>query len=95
MTLGDESLEREVLAMFSAQSARLIGTFAALPAEAGELAHTLKGSARAIGAFAVADAADALESVLANGEDPTEALAELTDAVTQARAAIDAQLRWS
>jgi HPt (histidine-containing phosphotransfer) domain-containing protein len=94
MTLGDESLEREVLAMFSAQSARLIGTLAALP-EARELAHTLKGSARAIGAFAVADAADALESVLANGEDPTEALAELTDAVTQARTAIDAQLRRS
>ena len=65
MTLGDESLEREVLAMFSAQTARLIGTLAALPAEAGELAHTLKGSARAIGAFAVADAADALESALA------------------------------
>ena len=95
MTLGDESLEREVLAMFSAQSARLIGTLGALPAEAGELAHTLKGSARAIGAFAVADAADALESVLANGEDPREALAELTDAVTQARAAIDAQPRRS
>ena len=93
MTLGDESLEREVLAMFSAQSARLIGTLAALPAETGELAHTLKGSARAVGAFAVADAADALESVRANGEDPTEALAELADAVTQARAAIDAQLR--
>ena len=95
MTLGDESLEREVLAMFSAQSARLIGMLAVLPAEAGELAHTLKGSARAIGAFAVADAADALESVLANGEDPTEALAELADAVTQACAAIDAQLRRS
>jgi HPt (histidine-containing phosphotransfer) domain-containing protein len=95
MTLGDESLEREVLAMFSAQSARLIGTLAALPADAGGLAHTLKGSARAIGAFAVADAADALESVLANGEDPMEALAELTDAVTQARTAIEAQLRWS
>ena len=95
MTLGDDSLEREVLAMFSAQSARLIGTLAALPAEAGELAHTLKGSARAVGAFAVADAADALESVLAHGEDPTEALAELADAVTQARTAIDAQLRRS
>jgi HPt (histidine-containing phosphotransfer) domain-containing protein len=95
MTLGDESLEREVLAMFSSQSARLIGTLAALPAEAGELAHTLKGSARAIGAFAVADAADALESALANREDPSQALAELNDAVAQARRAIDAQLRRS
>ena len=51
MTLGDAGLEREVLAMFSAQAARLIGTLAALPADAGALAHTLKGSARAIGAF--------------------------------------------
>ena len=95
MTLGDAGLEREVLAMFSAQAASLVGALAALPADAGALAHTLKGSARAIGAFGVADAADALESVLAHGEDPTEALAELADAVTQARTAIDAQLRRS
>src|SRR5277367_1271306 len=68
MTLGDESLEREVLAMFSAQSVSLIGALAALPAEARALVHTLKGSARAIGAFAVADAAAALETALRNGD---------------------------
>jgi HPt (histidine-containing phosphotransfer) domain-containing protein len=95
MTLGDESLEREVLAMFAAQSARLIGALAALPAEAGELAHALKGSARAVGAFAVADAAAALETALTNGDDPADALAELNDAVAQARAAIDALLHRS
>jgi HPt (histidine-containing phosphotransfer) domain-containing protein len=95
MTLGDESLEREVLAMFSAQSVSLIGALAVLPAEARELVHTLKGSARAVGAFAVADAAAALEAALTNSGDPTEALAELKDAVAQARAAIDALLRRS
>jgi HPt (histidine-containing phosphotransfer) domain-containing protein len=95
MTLGDECLESEVLAMFAVQSERLIGALAALPEEAGELAHTLKGSARAIGAFAVANAAAALETALADGADPTEALAELTDAVAQARTAIDALLRRS
>jgi HPt (histidine-containing phosphotransfer) domain-containing protein len=95
MTLGDESLEREVLAMFSAQSVSLIGALAALPREAGELVHTLQGSARAIGAFAVADAAVVLETALANGDDPVEALAELKDAVAQARNAIDALLRRS
>ena len=95
MTLGDEGLEREVLAMFSAQSARLIGTLATLPEKAGELAHTLKGSARAVGAFAVAEAAAAVETALQNGEDPTRALCELGDAVAQARAAIDALLRRS
>ena len=57
MTLGDAGLEREVLAMFAAQAVSLIGTLATLPPDAGALAHTLKGSARAIGAFAVADAA--------------------------------------
>ena len=47
MTLGDAGLEQEVLAMFSAQSAKLLGELASLPAEALAIAHTLKGSARA------------------------------------------------
>ena len=93
MTLGDERLEREVLTMFSAQSVHLIGTLAALPAEARELVHTLKGSARAIGAVAVADAAACLEAAMINGDDPREALAELCEAVEQARTAIDLLLR--
>src|SRR5882757_1523625 len=88
MTLGDAGLEREVLAMFSAQAASLIGTLATLPSDAGALAHTLKGSARAIGAFGVADAAGHLEAAIQNGDDPSEALTELNDAVAQARTAI-------
>ena len=95
MTLGDAGLEREVLAMFSAQTVSLIGALAALPPEAGALAHTLKGSARAIGAFAVADAAARLEEAMREGDDPVEALAGLNDAVTEARAAVDAILRRS
>ena len=95
MTLGDASLEREVLAMFSAQAARLIGALAALPPEAGALAHTLKGSARAIGAFAVADAAADLESAMQNGDDPSDALAQLDEAIALARTAVDAILRRS
>src|SRR6266851_5124591 len=77
MTLGDAGLEQEVLAMFSAQSATLVDKLSALPMDARALAHTLKGSARAIGAFAVADAAARLESVLAAGSDPAELLAQL------------------
>jgi HPt (histidine-containing phosphotransfer) domain-containing protein len=95
MTLGDAGLEREVLAMFSAQAVGLIGTLGALPANAGALAHTLKGSAHAIGAFRVADAAGRLETLLRNGGDPCEALAELLDSVAQARAAVDAILHRS
>ena len=88
MTLGDGGLEREVLAMFSAQSARLLGQIAALAGDAGALAHT--SSARAIGAFAVADAAGRFEEVLASGADTAEPLTELGKAVALARTAIDA-----
>ena len=95
MTLGDASLEHEVLAMFAAQSVTLIGALATLPPDAGALSHTLKGSARAIGAFAVADAAERLEAALGNGNNPARALAGLKDAVAQARTAIDAILRRS
>jgi HPt (histidine-containing phosphotransfer) domain-containing protein len=95
MTLGDASLEREVLAMFSAQAVSLIRTLAILPANTVAMAHTLKGSARAIGAFRVADAAECLEAAIQNGDDPSEALDELNDTVARARAAIDAILRRS
>jgi len=95
MTLGDASLEREVLTMFSAQAAGLIGRLAALPADAAALAHTLKGSARAIGAFAVADAASDLEAVLQQGGNVSQALTELKAAIAQARMAVDAILRRS
>jgi len=95
MTLGDASLEREVLAMFSAQAAGLIGKLAALPADAAALAHTLKGSARAIGAFAVADAASDLEAALQQGGNASQALTELKAAIAQARMAVDAILRRS
>ncbi len=95
MTLGDAGLEQEVLAMFSAQAVSLIGALAALPADAGALAHTLKGSARAIGAFMVANAAERLEAALQKGDDPSAALTELGDAVAAARTAVDAMLRRS
>jgi HPt (histidine-containing phosphotransfer) domain-containing protein len=95
MTLGDAGLEQEVLAMFVAQSAGLVSTLATMPSDAGALAHTLKGSARAIGAFAVADAAERLEAAIARGFDVSAALAELGEAVAEARAAIEAVLRRS
>jgi HPt (histidine-containing phosphotransfer) domain-containing protein len=100
MTLGDVALEREVLAMFSAQAVGLIARLATLSSESRSseglaLAHTLKGSARAIGAFRVGDAAEALEAALRNGDDPSEAIAGLKDTVVEARNAIDARLRRS
>ena len=95
MTLGDTVLEHEVLAMFSAQAVGLIANLVTMPADATALAHTLKGSARAIGAFQVAEAAARVENAIRDGDDPAQALAELNDAVAQARSAIDAILRRS
>jgi HPt (histidine-containing phosphotransfer) domain-containing protein len=110
MTLGDIALEHEVLAMFSAQAVGLIGRLAVLSSdgrssegrssdgrssESLALAHTLKGSARAIGAFRVGDAAEVLEATLRNGDDSSEAMAGLKDTVAEARSAIDARLRRS
>jgi HPt (histidine-containing phosphotransfer) domain-containing protein len=92
MTLGDADLESEVLTMFVAQSAKLLDQLGGLPPEAGALAHTLKGSARAIGAFAVADAAAGLETALKGAGDARAALQELKDAVTEAQSAIEAFL---
>src|ERR1700744_2434942 len=82
MTLGEKALEREVLEMFVAQSGRLMETLASLPPEAAGLAHPLKGSARAIGAFKVAEHAAALEVA---GQGGDAALAALCRAVAEAR----------
>jgi HPt (histidine-containing phosphotransfer) domain-containing protein len=95
MTLGDAALERQVLGLFASQSTSLIEKLAALPAEAGALAHTLKGSARAIGAFRVAECAEALEAAIRQGENPAKCQIEIKAAVADARAAIDTLLQRS
>ena len=92
-SLGNAALEREVLGLFADQAARLLGELLTLPADAPALAHMLKGSARAIGAFGVADAAAALELAIRDGTSPTPALADLDAAVTSARAAVEAIVR--
>jgi len=95
MTLGEAALETEVLALFAAQSRDLVGRLATIPADAAALAHTLKGSARAIGAFRVADAALGLEAAMKNNADVPRAVALLQHAVEEARAAIDRMLSRS
>lgn len=67
MTMSDVGLQREVLELFVAQSAGITAALAAWPSNAAALAHTLKGSARAIGAFRLADAAAAIEDALRSG----------------------------
>ncbi len=62
-TMGDKALEAEILQMFSRQ-ARLLVQEIAIAETAGVtgLAHRLKGSANAIGAFKVSAAAGRLEA---------------------------------
>ena len=89
-TLGDRGLEREVLQLFDRQSSLLIARmYSAAPAGIATLAHTLKGSARGIGAWRVARAAEALELAAGNGKDAvTETLGQLAAAADEARAVI-------
>ncbi len=92
MTLGEPNLEQEVLALFATQSRDIVKRLLPIPEDAAELAHTLKGSARAIGAFRVADAAVAFEAALRNKRGMTEAVDALADTVEEARNAIEAML---
>ncbi|WP_428521059.1 Hpt domain-containing protein [Pseudorhodoplanes sp.] len=69
MTLGDRSLEREVLTLFARQMALLIDRIeTATPPIAAASAHTLRGSAKGIGAFALANAAARLEEAATSGD---------------------------
>jgi HPt (histidine-containing phosphotransfer) domain-containing protein len=90
MTMGDRSLEREVLQLFDRQSALLIARMrSAAPAGIATLAHTLKGSARGIGAWRVARAAETLELAALTGPAAVaEALDQLAAASDEARAII-------
>jgi len=94
MTLGDRSLEREVLNLFDRQAELLLARMREVgPAGVAALAHTLNGSALGVGATRVAEAAAALERAAAQSLEP--ALANLAAAVAEARAAIAAMLRVS
>jgi HPt (histidine-containing phosphotransfer) domain-containing protein len=95
-TLGDRGLEIELLQLFDRQAAQIA---ARLASDIGgsdrrwrhDLSHTLKGSARAIGAGQVANAAQHYENVLASTRDDSQIAAArdaLVVAVDVAREAI-------
>jgi HPt (histidine-containing phosphotransfer) domain-containing protein len=95
MTLGDRRLEREVLQIYVRQSAIMLGRMAGEGAAAlAVAAHTLSGSARGIGAWRVAQAAERLERASKGGDEEmlSEALAELKAASLEASAAVAARL---
>jgi HPt (histidine-containing phosphotransfer) domain-containing protein len=91
-TFGDHELEREVLGLFDEQCGRLLPIISAEgEAEArADAAHTLKGAARAVGAWRVAEAAEAVERPLReSGLSPAaEALAALSHSIAEVSEAI-------
>jgi hypothetical protein len=95
MTLGERSLECELLRLFDRQALMLMARMRpAAPAIVAACAHTLKGSARGIGAWPVARAATLVE--LAAGKDGADlkgSLGNLGICIGEARAVIADLLR--
>jgi HPt (histidine-containing phosphotransfer) domain-containing protein len=94
MTHCDRELEREVLELFDRQAAMMADRLRSATAEvAVSCAHTLKGSARGIGAWRLARAAEQVERVAAaSAPDVAAAVAQLLGAVDEARSAIARRL---
>ena len=98
-TFGDRDLEIELLGLFRRQAHQIVERLSAdLPADSipwrADLAHTLKGSARAIGATRVAIKAEIYEVQVRDGKaDLRPALTALKTAVEEACGAIADLLR--
>ncbi|MBO6755892.1 MAG: Hpt domain-containing protein [Roseibium sp.] len=78
-TMGNRDLELQVLQLFKTQSAAMLARLAdTTDIEArAEIIHTLKGSARAVGAEHVGKACEAMEAEIGAGRDaPHTALSE-------------------
>jgi HPt (histidine-containing phosphotransfer) domain-containing protein len=89
MTLGDDALAREVLGLFDRQAMLMIERMRGADRDAQmAMAHALKGSARGIGAWQVAEAAARFDH---GGDAP--ALTALAASVAQVRAEIAQILR--
>ena len=82
-TFDDRDLQREVLALFETQSAIWMDRLrqAADAGERGEAAHSLKGSARGIGAWQVAELAERLEAD--NGEEDSRVPSQMARGLTR------------
>ena len=95
-TLGDRALEREVLELFCVQSAIYVDRLRAASSdkEWTDAAHSLKGSARAIGAWRAAAAAEDAEALSGEGTAQARAsrLHDIDASLNEARACIGALL---
>jgi hypothetical protein len=94
MSLGQRDLECEVLELFDRQAEMLLGCLQeAGPVRIASIARMLVGSARGIGAWRVAEAAEALERAAVENRPLALTLQTLETAVVEARLAICAMLR--
>lgn len=97
-TLGDNALETELLALFDRQMQQIAARLAGPPRagenkQRGDLAHMLRGSACAIGAFGLARAAADYESAVRNdAKDRAFEFQALEKAIDGTRAAVAALL---
>jgi HPt (histidine-containing phosphotransfer) domain-containing protein len=95
-TLGDRALEREVLELFCAQSAIYVERLRAASSdkEWRDAAHSLKGSASAIGAWRAAAAAECAEALSGDGLAHVRSLrlSDIDASLDEARAYIGALL---
>lgn len=98
-TLGDRALEREVLSLFRTQSSQCLEKLQAFDdtasAETWQMTvHTIKGSARGIGAWTVAECAEEAERIgtAAVGRDARALIALLESEIERTNAYIGALL---
>lgn len=91
-TMGDRELEQEILGLFADQLPITISALKNAPSEKewGIAAHTLKGSARAVGAWSLATIAESAERLrpLPNEEVRGRVVERLEEAASAARAYI-------
>ena len=94
MTLGERSLECELLRLFDRQATMLMSRMQQTePAIVAACAHTLKGSALGIGAWPVARAAALVEFAACTGGDLKGPLGSLGICIGEARTVIADLLR--
>ena len=91
-TFGDEKLAREVLELFLVHAPALLAEIKSATSEASRraAAHKLKGMARAIGAWAVANAAEDVERAAKDLGEASAITERLEKAIEEARRLIAA-----
>lgn len=87
-TFGSLPLELEVLGLFADQAPKTLGELAGAPTDKAwrDAAHTLKGSARAVGAWRIAEVAERAEALetIVDHRARARAVATLAEALDEA-----------